>query len=159
MAETFAVTKPVFYGLKETQAVAVKKKSDAVFEGGDLIIVASGEADDFAAGASAVGLCVAGEDAVQAEAPSGSPNTDVVNVLLLHDQVHAEMNLVGTFAADDVGKAYGVSNATHGVPYVLKSDTTNTRVKVIQLLEGAVGDDNVRVKVRFIPGATTTNIL
>ena len=150
MAETFAVTKPVFYGLKETQSVAVAKKSDAVFEGNDLIIVASGVADDFAAGASAVGLCVAGEDAVQAEAPSGSPNVDVVNVLLLHDQVHAEMNLVGTFAAADVGAEFGVSNATYGVPYVLKSDTSNKRVRVIQLIQGAVGDSNVRVKVRFL---------
>lgn len=158
MAE-IAVVKPVFHGLNETQSVAVAKKSDAVFKGGDLIIVASGLADDFAGGSSAVGLCVAGEPAVQPEAPAGSPNTGVVNVLLLHDQVHAEMNLVGTFAADDVGKAYGLSAATYGVPYVLKSDTTNTRVKVIQLIEGEVGDTNVRVKVRFIPGATTTNIL
>lgn len=150
MATTFTVTEPKWYGLNETQSAVVKHESSAVFKANRLIIVASGLADDFAAGASATGLCVAGEDAVQAEAPSGSPNADVVNVFLLHDQVHAEMNLVGTFAQTDIGAEYGLSNATHGWEYVLKSDTTNKRVRVIQLVEGAVGDTNVRVKVRFL---------
>jgi len=150
MATTFTVKAPVWYGLNETQSVAVKHEADAVFKANDLIIVSSGLADDFAAGASAVGLGVAGEPAVEAEAPSGSPNAAVVNVMLLHDQVHAEMNLVGTFAQTDIGSEYGLSNATYGVPYVLKSDTTNKRVRVIQLIEGAVGDSNVRVKVRFL---------
>lgn len=150
MATTFTVTEPRYYGLNETQSATVKHESAAVFKAGDLIIVSSGLADDFDAGANAVGLCVAGEDAVQPEAPSNSPNDDVVTVLLLHDQVHAEMNLVGTFAQADIGAEFGVSNATYGVPYVLKSDTTNKRVRVIQLVEGAVGDSNVRVKVRFL---------
>lgn len=150
MATTFTVTKPRFYGLNETQSTTVKHEADAVFKANDLIIVASGLADDFAAGASAVGLCVAGEAAVQAEAPSGSPNAGVVTVLLLHDQVHAEMNLVGTFAQADIGDEFGLSNATYGVPYVLKSDTTNVCVRVIGLVDGAVGDSNVRVRVRFL---------
>lgn len=146
---TIAVKAPVFRGLNRFQSTTVAKKSDAVFDAHELIVLNSGEADDFAGGASAVGLCVAGEDASQPEAPSGSPNADVVSVLLL-DQVLAEMNFSGVFAQADIGTDFGLGTSG-GHAIVDQTDTTNTAVRVVGLVEGAVGDTTARVLVRFNP--------
>lgn len=148
---TIAVKAPVYRGLNEFQSTTVAKKSDAVFGAHDLVILTSGELDDFAGGASAVGLCVAGEAATHLEAPSGSPNEDVASVLLL-DSVHAEMNLSGVFAQTSIGTDYGLTTSG-GFPIVNASDTTNLAVRVIGLVEGAVGDTTVRVLVRFLEDA------
>lgn len=148
---TITVKAPVFRGLNHFQSTTVEKKSDAVFEAGDLIVVASGLADDFAGGASAVGLCIAGEDASQPEAPDDSPNADVVDVNLL-DNVLAEMNFSGTFAQADIGTSFGLTTSG-GHPIVDQTDTTNLAVRVIGLVQGAVGDTTVRVLVRFVEDA------
>lgn len=146
---TIAVKAPVFRGLNRFQSTTVAKKSDAAFDAHELIVLLNGEADDFAGGANAVGLCVAGEAASQPEAPSGSPNTDVVSVLLL-DQVLAEMNFSGVFAQTDIGTDFGLTTSG-GHAIVDQTNTTNVAVRVIGLVEGAVGDTTVRVLVRFNP--------
>lgn len=148
---TITVKAPVFRGLNHFQSATVPKKSDAAFEAGDLIVINSGEADDFAGGASAVGLAVASRDASQPEYPSGAPMDDVMPVNLL-DQVLAEMNFSGVFAAADINTDFGLTTSG-GHPIVDQTDTTNLAVRVIGLLEGAVGDTTVRVLVRFLPDA------
>lgn len=146
---TIAVKAPTFRGLNHFQSTTVAKKSDAAFDAHELIVLLNGEADDFAGGASAVGLCVAGEDASQPEAPSSSPNADVVSVLLL-DQVLAEMNFSGVFAQADVGTDFGLTTSG-GHAIVDQTNTTNVAVRVLGLVEGAVGDTTARVLVRFNP--------
>lgn len=151
MAETLTVKRPVLRGLTRFKSAAVTKAASQTFDAGTIIIVAAGLASNFAGGASAVGLCVAGTDASNAEAPSGSPNEALVDCYLLDDVV-AEMNLVGVLAAADVGAEFGLS-ASNSQVAVLKSDTTNKRVRVLSILEGAVGDTNARVLVRFLPAS------
>lgn len=148
MAETFTVTAPNFRGLTRFKSAAVKKKASQTFKAHTLITVSSGLASDFAAGASAVGLCVAGTDASNDEAPSGSPNEALVDCYLL-DDVLVEINLVGTLAAADVGAEFGLDVSNSQVS-IKKSDTTNKRVRVVSILEGAVGDTNARVLARFL---------
>lgn len=148
---TITVKAPVFRGLKRFQSTTVPQKSDAAFEAGDLIVINSGEADDFAGGSDAVGLAIASRDADQPEAPSGSPNLDVIEVNLL-DQVLAEMNLTGTFAESDINTDYGLTTDS-GFVVVNRSDTTDTAVRVIGLVEGEAGDTTVRVLVRFLESA------
>lgn len=149
---TIEVKAPAWRGLTQFQSATVKKASSQTFDSGDLVRVASGLATDFSGGASATALAIAGEDASQPEAPDGSPNADVVNLNLLHDRVLAEFNLSGTFAQTDIGAEYGLTTSG-GHVVVNKSDTTNVAVKVLALVEGAVGDTTARVLVRFLPDA------
>ena len=157
MATTFTVTKPVWRGIDEERFVAVKKASTQSFSAGDLVILSSGLATDFSGGSSAVQMAIAGEDASQLEAPSGSPNNTLVDLLLIDDDVTGEMNMSGTFAQTDISTEYGLTTSG-GIVVVNKSDTSNKRVKVIQLLQGAVGDTYARVLVRFLT-STSTNVL
>lgn len=144
---TITTKKPSFRGLREFHSVAVKKATSQTFENGDIVAVVSGLVEDYANDDTL--LAVAGADATQTEAPSGSPNADLVDLYLLGNTVIMEANLVGTFAQSDIGTDYGLV-LTSGVVTIDKSDTTNTRVKVLELLEGAVGDTNVRVAARFL---------
>ncbi len=144
---TIATEKPVWRGLDRFQSVTVKKAASQTFEAGDLVAVVSGLVEDYANDDTL--LAVAGQDASQPEAPSGSPNADVVDLWRLTPNVIGEFNLIGTFAQSDIGADYGLV-LTSGVPTIDKSDTTNTRVKVLALVEGAVGDTNVRVLARFL---------
>jgi len=152
MATTYPIEAPVHRGLTEFRSTTIPKAASQSWAAGDIIITASGLATDFAAGASAVGLGLAGQAAVEAEAPSGSPNYANVDVYLL-DEVLTEINLVGTHAAADIGAEFGldIDSGATGFVYVKKSDTTNKRVRVLARLSGAVGDSNVRVLVRWLP--------
>lgn len=58
----------------------------------------------------------------------------------------------GTWAADDVGKSYGVVLDATGYWTIDKSDTVNTRVRITGVEDGvAVGDVNVPVTFVFLP--------
>lgn len=146
---TITVRAPEWLRLEKLPSASVAKAASQTFKAGNLVIVSSGLVSDFAGGASAVNLCIADKSASEPEAPSGSPNQGQVEVLLLNDQFFAIMNLTGTFAQTDVGTNYGLTTSG-GHVVVNKSDTTNTRVRVLGLIKGAVGDTTVRVKVRFI---------
>ncbi len=147
MATTFTVEAPVWEGLNYSSFVSVKKAASQTFNAGDLVILSSGLVSNFSGGAGAVNLAIAGEDASQPEAPSGS-TFDVVSLQRLHDEMTGIMTLTGTFAQTDIGAEYGLTTSSNEV-VVNKSDTTNKRVKVLELVKGAVGDTNVRVRVRF----------
>lgn len=58
----------------------------------------------------------------------------------------------GTWAADDVGKSYGVVLDATGFWTVDKTDTVNTRVRITGVEDGvAVGDVNVPVTFVILP--------
>lgn len=60
--------------------------------------------------------------------------------------------LEGTWAADDLGKSYGVVLDATGYWTVDKSETSNTRVRITGVEDGvAVGDVNVPVRFVFLP--------
>lgn len=150
MAETLDIEAPVFRGLREFQSFTVAVASGADFDAYEFVQISSGEATDYTADAD--NLAVAGREASEDEAPSGSPNTGVVNVFRLHDQVTVEMNLTGTYAQTDIGTDYGLAeDGTTGHMTVDRTDTSATRVRVMQRVKGEVGDDNVRVLVRVLP--------
>lgn len=147
MATTFTVTAPTWEGLKLDSFAYVKKAGSQTFSANDLVQIASGLVTDYANDADM--LAVAAVDASETEAPSGSPNAALAPVWRLTPGVTAIMNMNGVFAQADLGVAYGLV-LSGSIPVVDQTDTTNTRVIAIELIEGAVGDTNVRVRVRFL---------
>ncbi len=76
---------------------------------------------------------------------------DKVRVLVLSTNQYFVGSMSGVSAATDRGKSYGIveSGTVTDAWHVNKSDTSNKKVTIIDLLE-PVGDTNTLVKVKFI---------
>jgi hypothetical protein len=113
------------------------------FKVGDLLTLASGQIAASAGGA-ATNLLIAASDA------TGTTN-NLTACYRLDEDSRIELNLVGTLAATDVGVGYGVSNGSGNILQILKSDTTNVRLRVVRvnleptIINGLVGQTFVRV--------------
>jgi len=85
-----------------------------------------------------------------------------VSVAPITSSTEIVMTLGGTYAASDIGASYGIAkDSTTGNWYVNKADTTNTRVRVLRLVNNPeeqyqVGDTNVRVIVQVLPSYVQT---
>lgn len=147
---TITVTAPVIRGLRHMESVAIAKAAAQTFVHGQLVRIASGLVTDIADDGDRLG--VAASNAVEAEAPSGSPNDALCDVYRLGPDNQIEINFIGTFAQTDIGLDYGLV-LSGGLPAVDKADTVATRFRVMALLEGAVGDDDVRILARVLDAA------
>lgn len=120
------------------------------FVKGDLVCLASGYLTKCGSDPAAV-LGVA-----LADAHNGSAGAYMIPVLVLTTHMVLTMQVYhGTpsssvIAAADLGTAYGIVDAGSGVWKVDKTDTSNTRVKVVTFLE-PVGTAAGKVGVVFLP--------
>ncbi len=84
---------------------------------------------------------------------------DRVRVLVLSTNLYFTATMSGVSAATDRGKSYGIveSGSVADAWHVNKSDTSNKKVTIIELLE-PVGDTNTLVKLKFISAQMQADI-
>ena len=79
---------------------------------------------------------------------------------MIYFRAHADNRFEGSFsgvlARTDEGKAYGIAKAAGGEWYIDNTDTTNTKVTILKILnddiKGLIGDTYARVVFRFSTG-------
>ena len=126
-------------------------KSGETFLAGALVLrTVDGEADECGADPAAI-AGVALHSAADAN-PADTFGTVVPRVPVATADQEFRGTLEGTWAADDIGKSYGVVLDASGYWTVDKSETSNTRVTITGVEDGvAVGDVNVPVRFIILP--------
>jgi hypothetical protein len=125
-------------------------------EGAFVVLGSDGTISECGANPAAILGLASAPSTKQLSSPFFVPDK-VSPVEIIREGTILEMTMSGSWAGNEIGSVYGIAkDATTGYWYVNRSDTTNTRVRVIKLVEDirtkyAVGDTNVRVYAEVLP--------
>jgi hypothetical protein len=138
----------MFYPEGEYEARMLKEAASQTFKKGAIVVYSSGYVAEAGSDPSYIlGVALnAGHN--------GAAGAYKTLVALAHDSNTFVANVKGSgnankTAQSDVGAAYGIVSDTNGEWFVDKDDTTNVRVRIIDLVDPA-GTENGKVLVKFL---------